>query len=111
MIAPTQGGTFSIESSVVGWILGGTQDYYRLELDMRRFIHLGSSRVLALRTKVGRMERLSPEAKKFPRMTYFIWAGVPVCAGGSHRGFIRTLLSMKTGKRLSGERVDWLRFY
>ena len=100
LIAPTQGGTFSIESSVVGWILGGTQDYYRLELDMRRFIHLGSSRVLALRTKVGRMERLSPEAKEIPSYDIFYLGGSTSLRGWKSQRFHTYTVIDENGKEV-----------
>ncbi|MFQ6673755.1 MAG: outer membrane protein assembly factor, partial [Fidelibacterota bacterium] len=57
-IMPTRGANLAVESSVVGSILGGTRDYYRVELDYRHFTPVGSSKVLALRTKLGRMEPL-----------------------------------------------------
>ena len=58
-IMPTKGTYFSLESSIVGWILKGNRDYYRVEMDYRRFFNLGSSRVLALRLKLGRMEPIN----------------------------------------------------
>ena len=87
LITPTEGSIFSVESSVVGWVLGGTQDYYRFELDVRRFIHLGSSRVLALRTKIGRMERLSSEARAIPSYDMFYLGGSTSLRGWKSQRF------------------------
>lgn len=58
-ITPTEGSSFFLESSVVGTILGGTQHYYRVEMEFRRFVPIGPVSVLAFRTKLGRMESLT----------------------------------------------------
>lgn len=87
LITPTEGSSFSVESSLVGWVLGGTQDYYRFELDVRRFIHLGSSRVLALRTKIGRMERLSTGARAIPAYDMFYLGGSTSLRGWKSQRF------------------------
>ncbi|MEE9167696.1 MAG: POTRA domain-containing protein [Candidatus Neomarinimicrobiota bacterium] len=54
-IFPSRGTRFTVESSIVGWLLGGARDYYRVEVDYRRYFPFGSSAVLALRTKLGLM--------------------------------------------------------
>lgn len=84
-IMPSDGMSFSWESSVVGTILGGTRHYYRFEMDFRRFIPVGSVSVLALRTKLGRMQSLT--RKGIPSYDQFYLGGSTSLRGWESQRF------------------------
>lgn len=75
LITPRNGWSLTLDSEVVGWVLGGTHDYYKLEFDYRRFQSLSRGRVLAFRTKIGRMDRLSERAPYIPSYDLFYLGG------------------------------------
>jgi len=87
-IIPLRGTHFSVESSIVGLILGGDQHYYRLEFDYRRFFLIGSSRVLALRAKFGRMESLTLQDSVPPYNQFFL-GGSTSLRGWQSQEFIK----------------------
>ncbi|MFQ6608768.1 MAG: outer membrane protein assembly factor [Fidelibacterota bacterium] len=72
---PTKGTYFSIQPWLVGSFLGGTRDYYRIELDYRRYYSNRSKWILALRTKLGRMEPLTPDSDEIPDLELFYLGG------------------------------------
>ncbi|MFQ6616886.1 MAG: outer membrane protein assembly factor [Fidelibacterota bacterium] len=104
-IKPSEGMSFSLESSMVGLILGGDRHYYSLEMDFRRFLSLGSSSVLAFRTKLGRMESLTSDT--IPTYDRFYLGGstslrgwqsqaFPTYArGGTDGGLIKVLVNLE----------------
>ena len=75
LITPRDGWSLTIDSEIVGWILGGTHDYYNLEFDFRRFLPLPRGRVLAFRSKIGRMERLNQTSPYIPSYDLFYLGG------------------------------------
>ncbi|MBH31296.1 MAG: hypothetical protein CMG71_04810 [Candidatus Marinimicrobia bacterium] len=75
LITPRDGWSLTLDSEVVGWILGGTHDYYKLEFDYRRFLPLPRGRVLAFRSKIGRMERLNQTSPYIPSYDLFYLGG------------------------------------
>ena len=75
LITPREGWSLTIDSEVVGWILGGTQDYYKVEFDFRRFQPLSRGRVFAFRTKIGRMDRLFEDSAYIPSYGLFYLGG------------------------------------
>ena len=72
---PTQGSYFSIRPWLVGSFLGGTRDYYRVELDYRRYFSNRSKWVLAMRTKLGHMDRLTSQSDEIPPLELFYLGG------------------------------------
>ncbi len=72
---PTRGTYFSIQPWLVGSFLGGTRDYYRVELDYRRYYSNRSKWVLAVRTKLGRMDRLTSDSEEIPNLDLFYLGG------------------------------------
>lgn len=75
LITPREGWSLTLDSEVVGWVLGGTQDYYKVEFDYRRFLPLARNRVFAFRTKVGRMDRLFDTSPYIPSYDLFYLGG------------------------------------
>ncbi len=67
-ITPSKGTVFSVDPSIVGTILGGSRDYYRLEVDYRRYFANKNSWVLALRTKLGWMEPIGKRINESSRL-------------------------------------------
>lgn len=72
---PTRGTYLSIQPWLVGSFLGGTRDYYRVELDYRRYYSNRSKWVLAVRTKLGRMDRLTSDSEEIPNLDLFYLGG------------------------------------
>ena len=72
---PTKGSYFSIQPWLVGSFLGGTRDYYRVELDYRRYFSNRSKWVLAMRTKLGRMDKLTSQSDEIPPLELFYLGG------------------------------------
>ena len=75
LIVPQDGWSLTIDSEVVGWILGGTQDYYKVDFDYRRYQPLSKGRVFAFRAKIGRMDRLFDNAPYIPSYDLFYLGG------------------------------------
>ncbi len=75
LITPSDGWSLTLDSEVVGWMLGGTHDYFKLEFDYRRFMPLPRGRVLAFRSKIGRMDRLNDTSPYIPSYDLFYLGG------------------------------------
>ncbi|MEE2876940.1 MAG: BamA/TamA family outer membrane protein [Candidatus Neomarinimicrobiota bacterium] len=94
LISPSNGWSLTLDSEVVGWILGGTHDYYKLEFDYRRYLPLSKRRVLAFRSKIGRMDRLNKESLYIPSYDLFYLGGSTSLRGWPAQ---RYLTSVKDG--------------
>ena len=88
LIYPTSGWTFSIDGEVVGWLLGGSQDYYKVEMDLKKFTSLSNGKVLGFRGKVGRMERLFESAPYIPSYDLFYLGGSTSLRGWSSQRYL-----------------------
>ena len=75
LITPHNGWSLTLDSEIVGWLLGGTHDYYKLEFDYRNYTTLPKRRVFAFRTKIGRMDRLSEKAPYIPTYDLYYLGG------------------------------------
>tara|TARA_B100000700_G_scaffold325199_1_gene433337 strand:+ start:881 stop:2740 length:1860 start_codon:yes stop_codon:yes gene_type:complete len=75
LITPNDGWSLTIDSEIVGWLLGGTHDYYKFDFDYRNYKSLPQKRVFAFRTKIGRMDRLSEKSPYIPTYDLFYLGG------------------------------------
>ena len=75
LITPHDGWSLTLDSEIVGWLLGGTHDYYKFEFDFRNFKLLPKRRVFAFRTKIGRMDRLNNNAPYIPAYDLYYLGG------------------------------------
>jgi len=67
---PTEGYTYSLQGKVVGSILGGTQNYYKLEVAFSQYHNIFSELIFAYQLKGGLMRpflqtKSTPEYEKF----------------------------------------------
>jgi len=88
LIYPSTGWTFSLDGEIVGWILGGSQDYYKIEMDLKKFTPLSNGKVIGIRTKIGRMERLFESASYIPDYDLYYLGGSTSLRGWSSQRYL-----------------------
>jgi len=88
LIYPSSGWTFSLDSEIVGWLLGGSQDYYKFEIDLRKFTSLSNGKVLGFRSKIARMERLFESSPYIPSYDLYYLGGSTSLRGWSSQRYI-----------------------
>ncbi len=88
LIYPSKGWTFSLDGEIVGWILGGSQDYYKVEMDLKKFTPLSNGKVIGIRAKVARMERLFESASYIPSYDLYYLGGSTSLRGWSSQRYL-----------------------
>ena len=88
LIYPKTGWTFSLDSEIVGWLLGGSQDYYKFEMDLRKFTSLSNGKVLGFRTKIARMERLFESSSYIPSYDLYYLGGSTSLRGWASQRYL-----------------------
>lgn len=84
---PKMGSVLTINSKIVGSILGGTQDYFKLEGSFSNYLNIYKEIVLALRTKVGIINTFD-SANETPGYEKFYLGGETSMRGWANRRFI-----------------------
>ena len=85
---PKQGSLFTINSKVVGLLLGGTQDYYKLESSYSQYLRLWGDFVFAYRVKLGWLAAFGDGES--PKYEKFYLGGASSLRGWREREFLLT---------------------
>ncbi len=87
-IYPKTGMIVSFEPSLVGAFLGGSRDYYRAEIELRKYTSIWSSWVFAFRSKIGWMAKLTQTSSQIPDYDLFYLGGSTSLRGWESQMFI-----------------------